>query len=791
MTSLLTAISTRWPGVADDAFVLLDRDASNTHDPAVSVANELAALDVDGVIVVDDLHLAGPPPKTLTAFIEALPAGFRLLTGTRSDPALSLSRFRLRGELLELRGDDLRFAPTEMSDFFALHDVPLTDDELHRLHGLTEGWAAGAQLAAIALQRAGGRDQFFEAFATTDRAMGDFLVTEVLDNLPSEVVDFLVTTSVLETFDADLCAAVTGRDDAALLLDRLVTANLFVVPLDDSGRWYRYHHLFGAFLRARLAFNGQARVRAVHDRACTALEESGDLTGALHHAMTIGDVEHAGRIVRLAIDRSMSMSDGPDVTARAVRLWLQALGATFVETDPAWVVEMLIGLISLVGPEDAPHWLERVQAAHPNADGELKALIQGAWSEHYQHRAQPLAAIPHSYAALDAVGGSPPNRSLLPLAHTALVRAHLQAGQFDEARSTVGHALARTTGNPVADCVRNPAQAAYLAAADGELSRARDLAASAIETADRLGLAIWEPGRIFAGLALVDVHLERNEQELALRVLADVKKASVASHRLTLQSMVLLREAEVARVLGDGAASEALLAQTRLCFTDPDAGATRVFDEEAVAQALRFDPSKVPALLAALDHDRLPARMAQVRLALLERDAPGAAALLADLPAATTRRQRVERAVLRALSERENSVDQVNIHLQAAVEEGRPDWLIRSIIDQGPDVGELLASFTPDGSQERYVDALLAAAADHVVLASLKPETPEILVDPLSARELTVLRYLCSRLTYQEIASALYVSLNTLKSHVKSVYRKLDVASRAEAVDAGRRLGVI
>jgi len=181
--------------------------------------------------------------------------------------------------------------------------------------------------------------------------------------------------------------------------------------------------------------------------------------------------------------------------------------------------------------------------------------------------------------------------------------------------------------------------------------------------------------------------------------------------------------------------------------------------------------------------------VAKVQVALLEHDASGAAALLADLPPATTRRQRVERAVLCALSERANSVEQINVHLEAALEEGRPEWLIRSIIDQGPRVGELLASFTPNGGQERYVDALIAA--DHVVGVPLAAKMPQALVDPLSARELTVLRYLCSRLTYQEIASALFVSLNTLKSHVKSVYRKLDVASRADAVDAGRRLGVI
>ena len=129
--------------MADDAFVLLDRDGANTYDPAVAVANELATVDRPGVIVVDDLHLAAPSAAVLTAFIDALPEGFRFVAGTRSDPPLSLARLRLHGELLELRSADLRFGTEEMADFFALHDVSLASDELLRLHELTEGWPAG------------------------------------------------------------------------------------------------------------------------------------------------------------------------------------------------------------------------------------------------------------------------------------------------------------------------------------------------------------------------------------------------------------------------------------------------------------------------------------------------------------------------------------------------------------------------------------------------------------------------------------------------------------------------
>ena len=309
MSGLLSAIAARWPGVADAAFMLLKRGGAGTHDAAIAVANELAALDLTGVVVVDDLHLAAPDPAVLTAFIEALPDGFRLAAITRSDPPMSLARLRVRGELLELRGDDLSFAPTEMSEFFELHDVSLSSSELRRLHELTEGWPAGAQLAAIALERGVGGEEFLKAFAGTDRAVSDFLVSEVLAGLPPELVEFLVETSVLDVFDAGLCAAVTGNDHAHALLDVLLAANLFVVPLDDGSGWYRYHHLFRAFLLARLASLGTTRPWAARDRACGALEDRGDYRSALRAGP--GDPgRQSGRSDRAGRSRSLDEPAG-------------------------------------------------------------------------------------------------------------------------------------------------------------------------------------------------------------------------------------------------------------------------------------------------------------------------------------------------------------------------------------------------------------------------------------------------------------------------------------------------
>ena len=769
--------------------MLLEREGDSIYDSAIAVANELAALDACGAIVVDDLHFTAIEPTIINVFIDALPEGCRFVAGARSDPPLVLPRLRLRGELVELRGDDLRFAEGELAEFFRLQDIAVEAADLERLHELTEGWPAGAQMASIALRRGVPCADFLRAFSSTDRAVGDFLLSEVLASTPDDLVDFLVETSVLEVFDADLCASVTGVDDAASRLDRLIAANLFVVELDDPPRWFRYHHLFGAFLRARLASLGESRVRSAHERASRSLEARGYVDGALRHAIAAQDVDRVETVLRGAMGRSLSMSDGPEVAVRAVRMWLHDMGSWCVQSDPEWLLEVLIGLISISGPDDAPSWLRRVEDAHPKATGSLRALLEGGWAEHAESRGQVLESIRRFDRAMDAMAGVPPGTGLLALLHVAVARCHVQAGQIDTARRVLQHAQDHPVGHPVADGVRTTGFAAFVAAVDGDLTRAESLARTSTEAADQLELGRHEPGRVYAGLALVETYLERNEAENASDLIDGIKAAADESSRLTVQSTAVLQHAKLARHLGDEVGATSLLTQARLFYVDPDDAVRQVLGEEAVAQALRFEPSRAGDLIGELDPQRVTTQVLRVRRALLDRDHRDAAQLLAELPPATTRRTRVERGVLTALTVLDRDVEGANRHLGVALADAQPEWMIRTIIEHGPQVHKLLLSFAPDAGQATYLAALLDAAGREVAPVRAKAGSP--LVDPLSPRELTVLRYLCTRLTYQEIAAALFVSLNTLKSHVRTVYRKLGAASRAEAVDTGRRLGLI
>jgi LuxR family transcriptional regulator, maltose regulon positive regulatory protein len=789
MRGLLSAIALRWPGVAEHAFDLLEHDGADTCDVAVALANGLATIGSPGVIVVDDLHLAAPDPAVLMALIEALPHDFRFVAGTRLDPPLPLSRLRLRGDLLELRSHALTFAAAELSEFFALQGLELTDAELSRLQEVTEGWPAGAQLAALALERGVELEGLVHAFARTDHTVSDFLVSETLAGLPRELVEFLTKTSVLDVFDAELCAAVTGNEDSKRLLDHLIASSMFIVSLGESSGSYRYHNLLRGVLRARLASSGTTELHAAHDQACKALEDRGDELGALQQAMAMNDADRAGRLVRSVLRRSTRRPDDGGITLRAIRRWLHEYGEGTIETDPVWVMELLLGLITSSDSDEELVWMERIQAVHPHADGELGALIEMVRAVHHEHLGQPLEAIVRLRDAGEAVGRTRVDEG--PLAHldVLMAGAHLQAGQAPEALVILERAMAHPCGDVVADRVRGPGIAALAAAVEGELTRADHLARHAVHAADQLGLGDLEPGRVLANLAIAEVHLERDDHGTAECLLHRVNETSDGWLRSPLQSLITLHRAKVARVSGDQETADSLLDEIQCRYAQPDAAIRQVIGQEAVAHALRFDPPKAAPLIDELDQDRVNTKVLRVRLALLDHDDRGAAALLADLPPAATLRARVERALLRALSVLSRDVDSANRQLHVALEVGQPERLVRTFVDLVPGVHDLLLACTPAPAQRRYVEDLLAATGR--VLPPSRAEAVPALVDPLSPREVVVLRYLGSRLTYREIASVLYVSVNTLKSHVRSIYRKLEVTSRGDAVEAGRSIGLI
>src|SRR5687768_15569346 len=300
-TYVIAALQAVAPGLGSSALALLRESPSAPMQTALTtLLNELGSVQNDIVLVLDDYHAIDDRDVQhgMAFLLDHLPAQIHLVIAARADPALPLSRLRVRGELVEIRAADLRFTPAEASNY--LNDVmalDLAEPDVAALEARTEGWIAALQLAALSMQ---GRDDvagFIASFAGDDRYIVDYLVEEVLQRQTDEDRSFLLATSILDRLNGPLCDAVTGRDDGREMLEALDRRNLFLVPLDDRRLWYRYHHLFADVLRARLLDEHADRVRELHQRASDWYERDGQRVEAIRHALAASDFERAADLV--------------------------------------------------------------------------------------------------------------------------------------------------------------------------------------------------------------------------------------------------------------------------------------------------------------------------------------------------------------------------------------------------------------------------------------------------------------------------------------------------------------
>ena len=369
---------------------------------------------------------------------------------------------------------------------------------------------------------------------------------------------------------------------------------------------------------------------------------------------------------------------------------------------------------------------------------------------------------------------------------TLRAQAHTsRPGKQPKRSPAIERALAHPVGSPVADKVRGPGIAALAAAVDGELTRAEQLARIVADAADELGLGGHEPGRTFADLALVEVNLERHDHDTAASILHQLTQAGDAGHRPMLRSLITLHQAKLARMLGDEIGAEALLGQARRCYTEPDAAVRQMFGEEAVAQALRFDPSDGSAAdrraRPASRRDARTARPPRARRPRRPRRRRHVGRPAAASDSAHPRRARRALRAQRACPRRRTGQQPPSRGARRRSARAADQHHRRPGARRPPLADVLHARRQPAGATSKTCSPPPDASC-----LRPGPTLRSALVEPLSPREVDVLRYLCSQLTYREIAAALYVSVNTLKSHVRSIFRKLAVTSRADAVNIGR-----
>jgi LuxR family transcriptional regulator, maltose regulon positive regulatory protein len=742
------------------------------------------------VLVLDDLHEIGDGAAIadLDRLLRHPSPALRIVVATRVDPPLRLGRMRIAGELTDIRERDLAFTEPEAAALLRAAGIELAPADVGRLWQRTEGWAAGLRLAALTLRTHPDPARFVAAFAGDDAAMADYLVAEVLAQQPDDLVDFLLRTSIVDLITPELANALTGRADSAHVLARLEREHALVTALDDGGRWHRYHPLLRELLRTQLRYRLPAAPTNLHGRAARWFAAAGRPAEALRHAAGAGDW---ATVAALAGDHWVPLLvRGELSTLRSV---LEGLPARRAERDPEVALALSAALLE-VGDEPAAAGLfDRAVArrdAVPAARrarfdlgvatvGLLRARLRGDLDRALAH-AQPLIE--------NADAGS---AELRALALVNLGIAELWTGALDDARR---HLEAARRG-AAADWLVLVAVAHLAAHAvlTGRLERARRLAEEARALAAVRGWARSWPVGVAEGV-LSGVALERNRRADAEPHLARAEELLAQASDVPLRMGVRVQRA---RLLAAGGRPEPALEALD--------GAGELAAGWPVSPALSGLMSSVRALCeAALGNAAAAAEAlgggthtaedgaALARLRLLAGDPDGAREALApwlDGAPAAFGSTPTELCLLDALArDAEADLEGASAALERALDQAEPHGLRRPFVELGASLAPLLRRQLRRGTSHRSLveDLLRDVARPH---ADARPRT--LLLERLSDREAAVLRFLPTMMSNGEIAGELFVSVNTVKTHLKSIYRKLDVPDRREAVRRARELELL
>ncbi|MBZ2195495.1 LuxR C-terminal-related transcriptional regulator [Occultella gossypii] len=829
LTHLIAAVQVASPGTGDDASRLLENDPEAA---LASLINDLDALPGRTVIALDDFHVldAAPAHEAVTFLLDNLPPQVTLAITTRVDPPLPLPRLRARGELVEIRAADLRFTQDEATAFLTdVMDLPLAAEHVAALEERTEGWAAGLQLAALSARTRIGSDArsldaFIDDFAGSHRFVLDYLVEEVLDSQPDQNARFLLDTAILGALTGSLCDALTGRTDGAATLAELERANLFLVPLDDERRWFRYHHLFAEALRARLGAQDPERARRLHRAAAAWYAAHEQLPDGVPHALAGGDAGQAADLVELAVAGLRRRREDRDL-----RAWVRALPEAEVRGRPLLAATFAWSLLSDGDLDRAADWLDAAEAAltQPTTDETPSPRTQPPPSDAAKARDRELAALPsllaayraslaqaggdiagtleHARRALDLAGEDHMSRGaaagFLGMAAWAAGDLPTALGTFEQAVRSLHQA-----GN-VADALGATVILAEMWLARGRPDQARRLYEHALEVAQSHP-PLSTTGDLHVGLA--DVLREQGELTAAAAHLQAARdlgdRASLPENRHRWHTAM----AHLLRARGDLAGAVASLDAAEPLFRPgffpdvhpiPAARARLRIAQGGLADARDWarrrdlTPDADPAYLAEFD------QLTLARLEVADHRPDGGAASLGDvtdrlghLAAAADAAGRtgsvLDALVVRALAQHAGGdLDAALVDLGRALTLGVPAGYRRLFLDEGEPMLELLRAAVADPKQAALARELLDAVGQDAAGEAAPDLAPPD--DRLSDRELEVLRLLATDLAGPEIAQRLFVSVNTLRTHTKHIFTKLDVNTRRAAVRRGAEQGLL
>ncbi len=815
LTYLIAALQTIIADIGESILATLQSShAISAETLLTSLLNELAAVEDAFILVLDDYHaIDSQPVDDLLAFlVEHMPPSMHLVITTREDPALPLPRLRARNQLTEIRAADLRFTEAEAAEFLTnVMGLQLTPESIGALEARTEGWVAGLQLAALSMQGKVDASEFIRSFSGAHQFVLDYLVEEVLQKQPEDLQGFLLRTSILDRLSGSLCDTLNESTSAQETLEQLERANLFVIPLDNERKWYRYHHLFRDLLRQRLSQSlSKEAVAQIHIRASEWFEQNGDTAEAFQHAMFAVDFNRAARLAEtawLGMDQNFQMAtwlgwaNQLPVSVRRVRpVLLTQIGWAYMDLGDVAASESSLreaeaclklprAELVIVETEQFRTLPARIAIARAyNAQVESRFADTIRYAETAQDLTPPTDEFTHAQAAAILSGtywaSGELDRSFAFM--STWVDAAQQAGNIVFAvAASFGKADILITQGRLRDAIQVYQTALSLAAAHGvenftfhhhlglgllyhEMG-ADERAAQHLQKGFELGRQATIVDWMYRK-SLAQAQLKESEGDLqaALDFLDEAQRFYVRTPIPNLRP-VEARKAQVYLKQGHLIKAQAWARQSGLSLQDaPD----HLHEYERLTLARialaehqnDHNPQHVLDVLKALD-GHLHLAQAQNRL-----------------------NSQIEILVLHAYAyQAQGALAQAMTALEQALSLAEPEGYLRLFIDEGKSLAALLSKLK-NSKLQQYTNRISAALTPSIHPSSFSIQP---LIDPLSDRELEVLQLIAQGLSNNEICEKLVVALSTVKGHNLRIFSKLQAKSRTEAVARARELGLI
>lgn len=787
------------------------------------LVSELAALKEPFVLALDDYHsMSSDAVQTIVVrMVQHLPDNLHIFILTRLDPPWPLGLWRARDWLNEVRAVDLRFSREEARDFFKLSQVnAISAETIDTLQSRTEGWIAGLKLAQLSLTDADNPDQYARSFSGSDRSVVDFLVEEVISKQPADIRDFLVVTAGFDRFCASLCdfamGSKSGRDHSRKLIAKLEQENLFLVPLDSERDWYRYHHLFQDLLMQRLKENISPERRvAIHRRAGKWFAEQGLIEEALKYFLAAKDLDKAAELVELNLDDTLDK----DLSRRTLRRWLDMLPKSAEKQHPALLVALvqckalhwdLEGMSLLM--DDAEALLRNPGCTIPRSRrqkllNDIDALR--AFSLYWQGDAK--GALRHGLRALHNTPKKYRHLRYPAIMYTAT--AYALNGFRDKGLQLLSEAIskARSTGSRYAG--------AYLTVQAGIYFYAGNLAATK-QTAEQI-LELYKTGAVHvywvchAHWLLGSTAYEGNRLDAAEAHFRFVEQMRYRVNTRPYHDS-LIGLAFIALARGDMvAAREYAVSARSFAIEVNDAYSSKISDsfETRLAAVSGEVPAEATPQAPPVESNRLFLETPSLTYGeyLLSKANPAdcsAGLKYVENALKQMRRHHNTRQLIQLLAVKAVGLKSLGRladayqTLEEALRMAEPLEFVRTFVDRGPLMAELLRDLSSKRPAIPYIGSLLDAFGDKSTSEAMaapsadkrrRAEEPadELLASGLSNRELDVLIMLGERLSNKEIAERLFLSPETVKTHIANISRKLNVSGRLKAVAAAKKAGLL